>query len=143
MLQEHYLNVHCSRSIFRHAPGVLCILNMLLEHIICYMLLEHCAFKYAPGAYLTYSRLLMLLEQPFLEQLLQENSLEPKSHKSDPLGRGCKGTVAPCLENYSGLCCGPGWILDYNLCEKNIAICVYTWWSIFQCFICKWVYRPT
>ena len=54
MLQEHYLNVHCSRSIFRHAPGAPCILNMLLEHI-CFMLLEHCAFKYAPGAYLTYN----------------------------------------------------------------------------------------
>ena len=25
MLQEHYLNVHCSRSIFRHVPGALCI----------------------------------------------------------------------------------------------------------------------
>ena len=43
LLHEHYLNVHCSRSIFRHAPGALCILNMLLEH----------TFKYAPGAYLT------------------------------------------------------------------------------------------
>ena len=30
-------------------------------------------------------------------------------------GRGCKGA---CLENCSGLCCGPRWILDYNLCEK-------------------------
>ena len=37
---------------------------------------------------------------------------------TDPPARGCKGAVAPCLENYSGLCCGPGWILDYNLCEK-------------------------
>ena len=89
MLQEHYLDVHCSRSIFRYALGALCIL------------------KYAPGAYLLYapgalciqicswsmfdlqyySRLLMLLEQLFLEQLLLEHNLGPKSHKSQ-LGRG-------------------------------------------------------
>ena len=36
---------------------------------------------------------------------------------ADP-SRGCKGTVAPYLENCFGLCCGPGWILNYNLCEK-------------------------
>ena len=54
MLQEHYLDVHCSRSIFRYALGTLCVLNMFLEHI-CNMLLEHCAFRYAPGAYLTWN----------------------------------------------------------------------------------------
>ena len=60
MHQEHYLNVHCSRSIFRHAPGALCILDMLMEHL-CYMLLEQCGFKCAPGAYLTLRILLQII----------------------------------------------------------------------------------
>ena len=85
MLQEHYLNVHCSRSIFRHAPGAFCILHMLLEHI-CYMLLEHCAFKYAPVWSIFdleyYPRIFMLREQLFLEQLLLEHNFGPKSHRS-------------------------------------------------------------
>ena len=69
MLQEHYLNVHCSRSIFRHAPGALCILdilwsmfaicswsivhsNMLLEHIWLRILLQiiHVPGAVVPGA---------------------------------------------------------------------------------------------
>ena len=60
MLQEHYLNAHCSRSIFRHAPGALCILIMLLEYI-CYMLLEHWSIVHSN----------MLLEHIWLRILLQ------------------------------------------------------------------------
>ena len=38
-----------------YAPRALCIQSMLVVEHICYMPLEHCAFKYAPGAYLTYN----------------------------------------------------------------------------------------
>ena len=36
----------------------------------------------------------------------------------DPLAGVARGQWPPCLENCSDLCCGPGRILDYNLCEK-------------------------
>ena len=36
---------------------------------------------------------------------------------ADPPGRGCK-EACPLSRKLFWLCCGPGWILDYNLCEK-------------------------
>ena len=32
--------------------------------------------------------------------------------------QGLQGGSGPLPRKCSGLCCGPGWILDYNLCEK-------------------------
>ena len=73
MLQEHYFNVHCSISIFAVCSWSIVHSNMLLEHIY-YMLLEHCTFRYAPGANLT---------ENITPDYLCYN-LGPKSHRSMP-----------------------------------------------------------
>ena len=85
MLKEHYLNVHCSRSILRHAPGALCTLHTFQEHI-CYMPLEHVhsnmLLEQSMFNLEYYPRLFMLREQLFLKQLLLEHNFGPKSHRS-------------------------------------------------------------
>ena len=79
MLQGHFLNAHCSRSIFAICSWSSGHSNMLLEHI-CYILLEHFAFKHAPGAYLTQN---ITPDYQCSRSMLQEYNLGPKSHSSE------------------------------------------------------------
>ena len=76
MNQEHYLNVHCSRSIFRHVPGAFCILHKLLEHIR-YMLLD---LEYYP-------RLFMLREQLLWSIISGQNLTEAVASANTALSR--------------------------------------------------------
>ena len=43
----------------------------------------------------------------------------PKYQNITCIGRCCKGAVAPCLENCSGLCCGPGLCWNITVCESK------------------------
>ena len=71
LFQEYYVSAHCSRSMFADAPGVLCISNMVLEHID----LEY------------FSRLLkvqdhIVPENMVLHYMVLHHKSRPKSHKS-------------------------------------------------------------
>ena len=127
MFQEHYLNAHCSRSIFAICSWSIVHSNMLLEYIY-YMLLEHCAFTYICSWSISnleitpdyiYSKS-MLLEHMFLEQLLLEHNLGPKSHRSNTHCKWYCDTVEP-LKG-CGMC---PWLVLVSPCfrENVVATC--------------------